>query len=89
MRYRIYWANGDREIIQADLETYAVMKLLERRGEIEIFNGKETLNLKDNETKLIIKAMTLTGGHQEKAAKLLGISPRALCYKLANLRKNN
>ena len=52
---------------------------------IPVTGDSEDLNLKRLEGKAIIKALEKTGWVQKSAAKLLGISSRAILYKIENL----
>jgi len=51
-------------------------------GDGHFFPGMDTLNLDILERRAIDLAMRYAGGVQKKAALLLGISERRLCYKL-------
>jgi len=48
-------------------------------------NGENCLRLQESERNLIIRALKEAGGVQKDAAPLLGISPRALNYKIKKL----
>ncbi len=50
-------------------------------------NQVEEINLKDNETNMILQALELGKGSRKYAAQKLGISPRTLRYKLAKLKE--
>ena len=43
--------------------------------------------LKDREKQLIVNALETVSGSRKDAARLLGISPRTLRYKLARLKE--
>ncbi len=45
------------------------------------------LDLKARETQLILETLRLNGGHRQKTAETLNISPRTLRYKLAKLKE--
>jgi two-component system response regulator FlrC len=45
------------------------------------------LDLKARETQLILDTLRLNGGHRQKTAEILNISPRTLRYKLAKLKE--
>ncbi len=45
------------------------------------------LDLKARETQLILETLKLNGGHRQKTAEILNISPRTLRYKLARLKE--
>ena len=45
------------------------------------------LDLKARETQLILETLKLNGGHRQKTAETLNISPRTLRYKLARLKE--
>ncbi|QAR33605.1 sigma-54-dependent Fis family transcriptional regulator [Geovibrio thiophilus] len=49
---------------------------------LEIKNGCGSLDMRDNEKDLIIKALEKTGGNKTKAAEVLGISRRTLHSKI-------
>ncbi|VAW46674.1 Flagellar two-component response regulator FleR [hydrothermal vent metagenome] len=48
---------------------------------------KYPLDLKARETQLILDTLKLNGGHRQKTAEILNISPRTLRYKLAKLKE--
>ena len=52
------------------------------RPPVAAVNGKSPQSLDDVERQAILKALEQTGGHQQKAAALLGISRRTLSRKL-------
>ena len=56
--------------------------LLLERGRRSARPEPEELNLENLERKTIYRALELTGGVQKEAAELLGISPRAIHYKI-------
>ncbi|VAW48537.1 Flagellar two-component response regulator FleR, partial [hydrothermal vent metagenome] len=45
------------------------------------------LDLKARETQLILETLRVNGGHRQKTAETLNISPRTLRYKLAKLKE--
>ena len=50
-------------------------------------NIAEEINLKENETNMILHALEIGNGSRKYAAQKLGISPRTLRYKLAKLKE--
>ena len=58
-------------------------------GEATVNESEPLLNggLKDKEKQMIVTALETVDGSRKDAAKLLGISPRTLRYKLARLKE--
>lgn len=55
---------------------------------VSVENNSDEINLKDNETNMILHALEKGRGSRKYAAEKLGISPRTLRYKLAKLKEN-
>ena len=79
--YIIEVANKDGRIITANPEWFEICKEENEAKELDNYN------LKANERRLILKALEKTGGVQVLAADLLGLTHRALHYKIHTVHK--
>lgn len=90
----IVWSNGkDYGCCKFwDESESAVLALIENGFEVWNFESNEsktepeTLELDDREKWAVLRALELEGWSQIKAAKLLGISPRSMNYKVVKHR---
>jgi transcriptional regulator with GAF, ATPase, and Fis domain len=71
---------SDDEIISANSLTQ------EGRVEGEAVTAGDTMNIEELERGAIQRALSATNGIQKEAAKLLGVSPRVLNYKIAEMK---
>jgi DNA-binding NtrC family response regulator len=73
----------ERAVLLSDGEIIGANNLtLEGRAEGEAFTAGDTMNLEELERGAIQRALSATKGVQKEAAKLLGVSPRVLNYKI-------
>ena len=77
----------ERAVLLCDGETIGTQNLtLEGRAEGETVTAADTMNLEELERGAIQHALRVTRGVQKEAAKLLGVSPRVLNYKIQMLQ---
>jgi DNA-binding NtrC family response regulator len=90
-----YWPGNVRElqnsieraVLLSDSELIGANNLtLEGRAEGEAVTGIDTMNIEELERGAIERALSATKGVQKEAAKLLGVSPRVLNYKIAEMK---
>ena len=76
----------ERAVLLSDSEIIAANNLtLEGRAEGEAIREMDTMNIEELERGAIQRALSATKGVQKEAAKLLGVSPRVLNYKIQQL----
>ncbi len=78
----LHWQDGTVETRDFDEEEKTLADLLSSRGELKVTIVNGEFNLENVEKNTILSALELTGWVQQAAAKLLGISPRSLNYKI-------
>jgi len=77
----------ERAVLLSDAEIIAANNLtLEGRVEGEAIRVIDTMNIEELERGAIQRALSATKGVQKEAAKLLGVSPRVLNYKIAEMK---
>jgi len=77
----------ERAVLLSDDETIGPHNLtLEGRTEGESVISADTMNLEELERGAIERALRATHGVQKDAAELLGVTPRVLNYKIAEMR---
>jgi two-component system response regulator HydG len=77
----------ERAVLLSDDETIGSHNLtLEGRTEGESEKSADTMNLEELERGAIERALRATHGVQKDAADLLGVTPRVLNYKIAEMR---
>jgi len=73
----------ERAVLLSDGEIIGANNLtLEGRAEGETATSGDSMNLEEIERGAILRALSATKGVQKEAAKLLGVSPRVLNYKI-------
>ena len=76
----------ERAVLLSDEETVGAHNLTqEGRVDGEEVTAKDTMNLEELERGAIERALRLSRGVQKEAAKLMGVTPRVLNYKIAEM----
>jgi DNA-binding NtrC family response regulator len=76
----------ERAVLLSDEETVGAHSLTqEGRTEGEEVTAEDTLNLEELERGTIERALRMCRGVQKEAAKLMGVTPRVLNYKIAEM----
>ncbi|MGB7630525.1 MAG: helix-turn-helix domain-containing protein, partial [Candidatus Deferrimicrobium sp.] len=77
----------ERAVLLSDEETVGAHNLTqEGRADREEGPAKDTMNLEELERGAIERALLLSRGVQKEAAKLMGVTPRVLNYKIAEMK---
>jgi DNA-binding NtrC family response regulator len=77
----------ERAVLLSDGEMIGANTLTqEGRIDGEEVTADDTMNLKELERGAIERALRLSGGVQKEAAKLMGVTPRVLNYKIGEMR---
>jgi transcriptional regulator with GAF, ATPase, and Fis domain len=77
----------ERAVLLSDEETVGAHSLTqEGRTEGEEVPAKDTMNLEELERGTIERALRLSRGVQKEAAKLMGVTPRVLNYKISEMK---